>query len=175
MKPLETTPEEVLRDAIQSEVDARAFYQEMAKRAATPEVRKRMQQVLDEYKSGVMVQSISIRQSDPPAEVNAAFREVNAAQQRRESNLNDARGYASRVTQLAQGETAEFDKIYEQYRLAPDVTKRRLYYETMEQILSKVDKTIVETGGVTPYLPIPKFKSRPVPKDEPVTVTGKKQ
>jgi modulator of FtsH protease HflK len=138
------------------------------------EVRKRMQQVLDEYRSGVLVQSISIRQSDPPAEVNVAFREVNAAQQRRESYLSDARGYASRVTQLAQGETAEFDKIYEQYRQAPEVTKRRLYYETMEQVLGKVDKTIVETGGVTPYLPLPEFKKRAEPKPEDVVVSGKK-
>ena len=138
------------------------------------EVRRRMQQVLDEYRAGVLVQSISIRQSDPPAEVNDAFREVNAAQQRRESYMNDARAYASRVTELALGETAEFDKIYVQYREAPEVTKRRLYYETMEQVLGKVDKTIVETGGVTPYLPIPEFKSRPTTKDEPVTVTGKK-
>ncbi len=138
------------------------------------EVRRRMQQVLDEYRAGVLVQSISIRQSDPPAEVNDAFREVNAAQQRRESYMNDARAYASRVTELAIGETAEFDKIYVQYKEAPEVTKRRLYYETMEQVLGKVDKTIVETGGVTPYLPIPEFKSRPAPKDEPVTVTGKK-
>jgi membrane protease subunit HflK len=45
----------------------------------------------------------------------------------------------------------------------------------MEQVLSKVDKTIVETGGVTPYLPIPEFKGRPAPKAEPVTVTGKRQ
>ncbi len=139
------------------------------------EVRRRMQQILDEYRAGVLVQSISIRQSDPPAEVNDAFREVNAAQQRRESYMNDARAYASRVTELALGETAEFDKIYVQYREAPEVTKRRLYYETMEQVLGKVDKTIVETGGVTPYLPIPEFKSRPAPKDETVTVTGKKQ
>jgi modulator of FtsH protease HflK len=139
------------------------------------EVRRRMQQVLDEYRAGVLVQSISIRQSDPPAEVNDAFREVNAAQQRRESYMNDARAYASRVTELAIGETTEFDKIYVQYKEAPEVTKRRLYYETMEQVLGKVDKTIVETGGVTPYLPIPEFKSRPVTKDEPVTVTGKRQ
>jgi modulator of FtsH protease HflK len=139
------------------------------------EVRRRMQQILDEYRAGVLVQSISIRQSDPPAEVNDAFREVNAAQQRRESYMNDARAYASRVTELALGETAEFDKIYVQYREAPEVTKRRLYYETMEQVLGKVDKTIVETGGVTPYLPIPEFKGRPAPKDETVTVTGKKQ
>ncbi len=138
------------------------------------EVRRRMQQVLDEYRAGVLVQSISIRQSDPPAEVNDAFREVNAAQQRRESYMNDARAYASRVTELAIGETAEFDKIYVQYKEAPEVTKRRLYYETMEQVLGKVDKTVVETGGVTPYLPIPEFKSRPAPKDEAVTVTGKR-
>ncbi|MGB5079074.1 MAG: protease modulator HflK [Sphingorhabdus sp.] len=139
------------------------------------EVRKRMQQVLDEYRAGILVQSISIRQSDPPAEVNDAFREVNAAQQRRESYLNDARAYASRVTELALGETAEFDKIYVQYREAPEVTKRRLYYETMEQVLGKVDKTIVETGGVTPYLPIPEFQKKAPAKNETVTVTGKKQ
>lgn len=139
------------------------------------EVRRRMQQVLDEYRAGVLIQSISIRQSDPPAEVNDAFREVNAAQQRRESYLNDARAYASRVTELALGETAEFDKIYVQYREAPEVTKRRLYYETMEQVLGKVDKTVVETGGVTPYLPIPEFQKKPAQKAEPVTVTGTKQ
>ena len=139
------------------------------------EVRRRMQQVLDEYRSGVLVQSISIRQSDPPAEVNDAFREVNAAQQRRESYMNDARAYASRVTELAIGETTEFDKIYVQYKEAPEVTKRRLYYETMEQVLGKVDKTIIESGGVTPYLPIPEFQQKPAPKNEPVTVTGKKQ
>lgn len=139
------------------------------------EVRRRMQEVLDEYRAGVLIQSISIRQSDPPAEVNDAFREVNAAQQRRESYLNDARAYASRVTELALGETAEFDKIYVQYREAPEVTKRRLYYETMEQVLGKVDKTIVETGGVTPYLPIPEFQKKNTPKTEPVTVSGNKQ
>lgn len=139
------------------------------------EVRRRMQQVLDEYRAGVLVQSISIRQSDPPAEVNDAFREVNAAQQRRESYMNDARAYASRVTELALGETAEFDKIYVQYREAPEVTKRRLYYETMEQVLGKVDKTIVESNGVVPYLPIPGFQGKPATKSEPVTVTGTKQ
>jgi modulator of FtsH protease HflK len=143
--------------------------------AIEAEVRQRMQQVLDEYRAGVLVQSISIRQSDPPAEVNDAFREVNAAQQRRESYLNDARAYASRVTELAVGETAEFDKIYEEYRQAPEVTRTRLYYETMEQVLGKVDKTIVETGGVTPYLPLPEFQRRAAQKDEPVTVTGKRQ
>ena len=50
---------------------------------------------------------------------------------------------------------AQFDKIYEQYKLAPEVTRRRLYYETMEAVLAKSNKTIVETNGVTPYLPLP--------------------
>jgi modulator of FtsH protease HflK len=140
------------------------------------QVRQRMQAILDEYRSGVLVQSISIRESDPPAQVNDAFREVNAAQQRRESYLSEARGYASRVTELARGETAEFDKIYEEYRQAPEVTRRRLYYETMEQVLGKVDKTIVEGGNVTPYLPLPELQRRAsAASNDTVTVTGNKQ
>ena len=68
-----------------------------------------------------------------------------------------------RVAQ-AQGDAAQFEQIYRQYRLAPDVTRRRLYYETMEQILSNVDKTIVETpGAVTPYLPLPQLQQRARP------------
>jgi modulator of FtsH protease HflK len=124
------------------------------------QVRQRMQAILDEYRAGIRIQRVTILQSDPPAAVNDAFREVNAAQQRRESYLNDARGYASRVTELAAGEAAEFDKIYEQYQAAPVVTRRRLYYETMEQVLSKVDKTIVEGGNVQPYLPLPEIQRR---------------
>ena len=58
------------------------------------------------------------------------------------------------MLQKAQGEAASFDKVYEQYRLAPGVTRRRMYYETMEQVLGKLDKTIVETPGVMPYLPL---------------------
>jgi modulator of FtsH protease HflK len=138
------------------------------------QVQKQMQIVLDRYRVGIRVQRVTILQSDPPKEVNEAFRAVNAAQQQRESYLNDARGYASRVTQLAQGEAAEFDKIYEQYKTAPEVTKRRLYYETMEQVLGRVDKTVVESGNVTPFLPLPEMKKRAEKVEEPVVVTGKK-
>ena len=60
--------------------------------------------------------------------------------------------YALRVKH--QGEATAFDKVYEQYKLAPGVTRRRMYYETMERVLKNVDKTIVETPGVTPYLPL---------------------
>jgi len=119
-----------------------------------------MQRILDSYRSGVQVQGVSIQQADPPAQVNDAFKEVTAAQQDAKSYVNQANSYSLQLTAKAQGEAAAFDKVYEQYKLAPEVTRRRMYYETMEQILSKVDKTIVEAPGVTPYLPLPEVKKR---------------
>lgn len=138
------------------------------------QVRVRMQAILNQYRAGVLVQGIAIRQSDPPAEVNEAFRKVNAAQQQRESYLNDARAAARQITELALGETAEFDKLYVQYRAAPEVTKRRLYYQTMEDVLSKADKTIVGSGNVTPYLPLPEIKRRATAPPQEVVVEGSK-
>ncbi len=107
---------------------------------------------------GVIIQGIAIRQADPPQSVNEAFKEVTAAQQDAQSYINRANAYATQLTQKAQGEAAAFDKVYEQYRLAPEVTRRRMYYETMEQILQKVPKTIIEAPGVTPYLPLPEVQ-----------------
>ena len=117
-----------------------------------------MQQLLDNYGSGVLVQGIAIKQSDPPAAVNDAFKEVSAAQQEAQSYINQARAYAQQQTARAQGDAAAFDKVYAQYKLAPEVTRRRMYYETMERVLSKVDKTVVEANGVTPYLPLPQVQ-----------------
>jgi modulator of FtsH protease HflK len=119
-----------------------------------------MQQVLDRYGAGVQIEGVSIRQSDPPEKVNDAFKAVTAAQQDAQSYVNQARGYAQQVTAHAQGEAAAFDKVYVQYKLAPEVTRRRMYYETMERVLSRVDKTIVEAPGVVPYLPLPEARSR---------------
>ena len=95
-----------------------------------------------------------------PQAVNDAFKEVTAAQQEAQSYINQARAYALQLTPKAQGEAAAFDKVYEQYRLAPEVTRRRMYYETMERVLQKVDKTIIEAPGVTPYLPLPEVQRR---------------
>jgi modulator of FtsH protease HflK len=122
------------------------------------QVTDRMQRILDGYHSGIAVQGVAIQQADPPAEVNDAFKEVTAAQQDAKSYVNQANAYALQLTAKAQGEAAAFDKVYQQYKLAPEVTRRRMYYETMEQVLSKVDKTIVEAPGVTPYLPLPQVK-----------------
>jgi len=122
------------------------------------QVADRMQRILDGYHSGIAIQGVAIQQADPPAEVNDAFKEVTAAQQDAKSYVNQANAYALQLTAKAQGEATAFDKVYQQYKLAPEVTRRRMYYETMEQVLSKVDKTIVEAPGVTPYLPLPQVK-----------------
>ena len=117
-------------------------------------VAEEMQQTLDAYQSGVAIQGVAVKQADPPAAVNEAFKAVTAAQQAAQSDVNQANAYALQLRQIAQGEATAFDKVYEQYRLAPEVTRRRMYYETMERVLRGVDKTIVETPGVTPYLPL---------------------
>jgi membrane protease subunit HflK len=126
-------------------------------------VQRRMQEVLDRYNSGIQIQTVSVRESAPPAQVNQAFLGVTAANQRAVSAVNAARGYAQQITARAQGEAAQFERIYTQYRLAPEVTRRRMYYETIEQILQQTDTTVVETPGVTPYLPLPQLQARPTP------------
>ena len=124
-------------------------------------VQEEMQQTLNAYRSGVAIQGVAIKQADPPAAVNEAFKEVTSAQQQAKTDVNRATAYALQLSQVAQGEATAFDKVYEQYRLAPDVTRRRMYYETMERVLRNVDKTIVETPGVTPYLPLNEMRRSP--------------
>ena len=124
-------------------------------------VLRNMQQVLDRYRSGVQIRSVSVSQSAPPAQVNQAFLQVSAANQQAQSAVNAARGYAQQITARAQGEAAQFDRLYAQYRLAPEVTRRRMYYETMETILQQTDTTVVEAPGVQSYLPLPQIQGRP--------------
>ena len=117
-------------------------------------VAQTMQQILDSYQAGVLVQGVSIKQAAPPSALADDFNAVTAAQQEAVGNLNNARSYSQQVIARAQGEASAFDKVYEQYRLAPEVTRRRMYYETMEAVLAKTDKTIIEAPGVMPYLPL---------------------
>jgi modulator of FtsH protease HflK len=119
------------------------------------QVQAAMQQILDEYRSGIRIQSVAVQKAAAPATVDDAFKAVLAAKQEAQGNINNARAYAQQVIAGSEGEAAEFDKIYEQYRLAPEVTRRRMYYETMESILARTNKTIVEAPGVMPYLPLP--------------------
>ncbi|MEO7247221.1 MAG: SPFH domain-containing protein [Novosphingobium sp.] len=123
-------------------------------------VRQRMQAILDAYHSGVLIQGVDIKKTDAPEKVVEAFQKVTAAQQNAQQQITAAKQWAQQVINQSQGNAAEFNKVYEQYKLAPEVTRRRLYYETMERVLSNNDKVIVEANGVTPYLPLPEIKRR---------------
>jgi membrane protease subunit HflK len=167
------TPEDTIRQVAESamrEVVAQVTLQDaIGNRRGDIEsrVQDEMQQTLDRYRSGVSIRGVAIKQADPPGAVNDAFKDVTAAQQDAESARNNANAYALQLRQIAEGEATAFDKVYVQYKLSPEVTKRRLYYETMERVLRGVDKTIIETpNGVTPYLPLPQVQ-RSVPERQP--------
>ena len=117
-------------------------------------VGQRMQVLLNDYKAGITIRGVAIKQADPPAQVNDAFKQVTVKQQEKQANINNTNTYAQQVIARAEGEAASFDKVYAQYKLAPGVTRKRMYYETMEAVLSNTDKTIVEPNGVVPYLPL---------------------
>ena len=157
-------PDETIREVAESSMRAVisqvTLNDAMGDRRAEIEtqVAENMQRILDSYRSGIQVQGIAIKQADPPDAVNDAFKQVTAAQQDAQTYINNANAYSLQLGQKAQGEATSFDKVYEQYKLAPDVTRKRMYYETMEQVLSKVDKTIVEAPGVNSYLPLPQLQ-----------------
>lgn len=157
-------PNQTVRDATESamrEVVGRSTLNNAIgpERAAIAEdVRVRVQEILDSYQTGVLVQGIDINRADPPAAVDEAFKDVSAAQQDAQQFLNQARAYAQQIAAQAAGATAAFDKVHEEYRLAPQVTRKRMYMETMEQVLSKVDKTVIEAPGVQTYMPLPELQ-----------------
>ncbi|MBX9815004.1 MAG: peptidase [Proteobacteria bacterium SG_bin5] len=133
-----------------------------------------MQNLLNQYHAGIAVQGVDIGRVDPPAKVRDAFKEVSAAQQEAQSQMNKARGYAQQVVAQAEGAARQFDLAYEQYRLAPDVTRRRMYYETLEQVLRSADKTVVGTPqGVQPYLPLPVTPRTPPAEETTVTSSAR--
>lgn len=138
-----------------------------------------IQSTLDSYGAGMNVIRVNFDKADPPSEVIDAFREVQAAEQQRERLTNEADAYANRVTAEARGQAAQlrqeaegyraqvvneaegqasrFSAVLDEYRKAPEVTRKRLYLEAMEEVLGDVNKVIVdgEAGsGVLPYLPL---------------------
>lgn len=169
-------PEQTVADSAEAAMRAAVAETELdetfsgqGRAAIEQDVRERMQRTLDGYRAGVRVLGVEIEKADPPAQVVDAFRDVQVAEQNADAARNQARGYAQQVLAQAEGEAEAFDKVYEQYRLAPKVTRQRLYYETMERVLSQTDKTIVEAGNVTPYLPLPEIKRR-AKRTAPATV-----
>lgn len=158
----EDTIREVAESAMREEVSRVTLDQAIGPMRAQIEARvvSRMQTILDRYHVGVTVEGVAIKQADPPQAVNDAFKEVSAAQQQAQAYLNNARAYSEQVEANAQAAASAFDKVYEAYRLAPEVTRKRMYYETMEAVLAKTDKVIVDTPGSPTYLPLPPLKGR---------------
>ncbi len=160
-------PQETLRESAESamraaiaETDLDTVLSGAGREQVETRVRARMQALLDSYGAGIAVQGVEIARTEAPQQVIEAFNDVLAARQDAERNLNEARRYEQQMLAQAQGSAAEFNEIYSQYRLAPEVTRRRLYYETMEGVLRDTDKTIIEADGVTPYLPLPEVRRR---------------
>lgn len=137
------------------------------------------QRVLDGYQAGVKILQVQLLSVDPPEQVIAAFRDVTAAQQEAERARNEAEAYRNRVVPEARGQAARilqeaegyqkqtvedakgavarFNQIYEQYAKAPQVTRERMYLETMERVFGRTNKIIVDQksgSGVVPYLPL---------------------
>ncbi|MBO6526555.1 MAG: protease modulator HflK [Erythrobacter sp.] len=171
--PVETVNEaaEAAMRASVAETQLDETFSGQGRAAIELDVRERMQATLDSYGAGIRVLGVEIEKADPPAQVVDAFRDVQVAEQNADAARNQARGYAQQVLAQAEGEAEAFDKVYEQYRLAPEVTRQRLYYETMERVLSQTDKTIVETDNVTPYLPLPEIRRRAQQPTTTVTAT----
>jgi len=147
------------------------------------EVQKIMQQILDSYNSGVDITQVQAQKSDPPAQVIDSFRDVQAAKADKERAQNEAEAYANDVIPRARGEAAKivqeaegykkevvaqaegeasrFIAIYNEYAKAKTVTQERMYLETMEKVLSGVNKIIIDKqsgSGVVPYLSLPELK-----------------
>jgi membrane protease subunit HflK len=154
------TISEVAESAMRAVISQVSLNDAMGDRRADieTEVARRMQTILDYYRSGIQIQGIAIKQADPPDQVNDAFKQVTAAQQDAQTYINNANAYSLQLGQKAQGDATSFEKVYEQYKLAPEVTRRRMYYETMEQVLQKVNKTVIEAPGVLPYMSLPEPK-----------------
>jgi membrane protease subunit HflK len=138
-------------------------------------VRELMQDVLDRYHAGIRIDQVRLQRIDPPAQVIDAFRDVQAAATDKEKLQNDALAYASRIVPEArgvaertletakgfrqqaiaeaEGQTARFLKIQQEYEKSPEVTRMRLYLETMERVLAETEKTIIDRrAGAVPFL-----------------------
>jgi modulator of FtsH protease HflK len=133
--------------------------QVLATGRATVEAQTRdlIQRTLNEYKAGIRITQVNLRKAEPPAAVNEAFREVAAASQEAETKINQARSYRNAVVPQAQGEAARFNQLYQEYKLAPDVTRQRLYLETMERVYERANKVLLDPGksGSAPMVVLP--------------------
>ncbi|WP_434286406.1 FtsH protease activity modulator HflK [Celeribacter sp. SCSIO 80788] len=143
-----------------------------------------IQSTLDSYDSGITVIRVNLDKADPPGDVIDAFRDVQAAEQERDrlerqadayanrvlagargtaaQIVEEAEGYRAQVVNAAEGEASRFTAVLEEYKNAPEVTRKRLYLEALEEVYGGMDKIILDEGGngqgVVPYLPLNELK-----------------
>jgi modulator of FtsH protease HflK len=161
---------------------------------AEKEVHELMQKTLDAYGSGIQIQQVQMGQVNPPADVIQSFNDVQNAKTELESLQNeaqtyangivpDAKGRAAQILQVAEGykqqavaeakgQSARFLKVYDEYKKAPDVTRERIYLETMERVLGNSEKLVYDGNasgqGIVPYLPLNDLTARrPAPAAQP--------
>src|SRR5215212_4152799 len=155
-------------------------------------VQELMQKTLDDYGAGVQVQQVQMQKVDPPQQVIDSFRDVQRARADLERAQNEAQTYANRVVPEArgrvaqitqgaeayreqtvaeaQGQSSRFVKVYDEYKKAPDITRQRMYLETMERLFGGTQKIIMDSGansGVIPYLPLSELTRPPTPPQTP--------
>lgn len=154
---------------------------------------ERMQTILDSYKTGVKIISVSLQSAQPPEQVQEAFEDVNRANQDNQRLVNEgqayandvipkargtasrllaeAEGYKLRIVSEAKGNASRFEQILAQYNNAPEVTRQRLYLDAQEQILSSVSKVVVDqkAGNSLLYLPLDKLMNTTATSASPTT------
>jgi modulator of FtsH protease HflK len=179
-------PENTVREVAESamrEIVGKTLIQPLltdARLRTEQDVQKLMQTVLDQYKAGIQVDQVQLRTVDPPQQVIEAFRDVQAARNDRDRVQNEANtyfnkivpeakgdadririqaeGYKQQTVAEATGQAARFNKVHEEYKKAPEVTRQRLYLETMERVFGGTDKIVIDNKsggqGVVPFLPL---------------------
>lgn len=183
----ETTVKEVA-ESVMREVVGQSNIQPIlteARQKTEQDVQRLMQQVLDYYGAGIRIDQVQLQKVDPPEQVIDAFRDVQAARADKEKLQNEAVTYANKVVPEAHGDAerilqaaegykqqtvaeasgqaARFLKVYEEYKKSPDVTRQRLYLETMERVMSQTDAIILDQRagqGVVPYLPLDQLQQK---------------
>jgi membrane protease subunit HflK len=176
-------------DSVMREVVGRRPAQDIFRdnrQAIAQEVKDSIQKTIDNYHAGIAVNTISIEDVSPPKEVSSAFDEVQKAEQDEDRMIEqanqyankvrgqangeaakireDAAAYKNRIVKEAEGEAARFLSVYEQYKKAPEITRKRLYLETMEKVFESSKKVITDEkpgNGVLPLLPLNDMVSKP--------------
>ncbi|AUM13639.1 FtsH protease activity modulator HflK [Ketobacter alkanivorans] len=182
-----SAPIDTLRNAVESALRHVVGGSEMdrvltdGREAIAVEVHQRLQEYLDRYKTGLTIDKLNIEDAHPPKEVKAAFDDVIKAREDEERVKNEAEAYANQIVPEARGEAQRmieeanaykaeiverskgqanrFERLYAEYKLAPEVTRRRMYIDTMESVLSNTSKVLVDVDGGNSmmYLPIDKI------------------